>query len=888
MATSGNTSVSVGSGCTLKFNWSQSSQSVANNTTKISWNMQVILSSGYSISSSAGKNWSVTVNGTKYSGTNSFGNISGTTKTLASGSTTITHNSDGNKTFSYSFSQEFAITYNGKSLKTISGSGSGTLNTIARASSFTLSSSSLDMGASQTVNITRASSSFTHTIQYTFGGTTTTSHTKTGSTSVSFTPSLNLANKIPNATSGTCTVKVTTYSGDTSIGSASKTFTLKVPSSVKPTIPTMSLTCNGGLNGLSIAGKSTITATASASGSQGSSISSYTWSGAGLSGTGSSKTTGTLSAGTYTITVTAKDSRGRTNAVSANFTVYAYSAPTCSISAYRTDSNGNANASGEYVRLKLGWNLSNPNNANTNAHTYKVEYKTSSASSWTQTNSGTLSPSYSASNVVYNPNSVKVSKTTSYSFRFTVTDSFGSKSATCTLSTISAVFNVEKNGVGIGKIYERGKLDVGGDAYSARFIANGNGKNAVVGTGASDIYLHNSASGKYLQLRDDGTLTYSGSPIVMGSKTASGNRWDVVATVAGDGVMEVGKYIDFHETDGDTSDYAARLYHNKDGWLATQKFDVSYWGFAPLHVTRNDGSTNAAAMGFSNGNGVLGYIGMKGGVNSGLYRYSADTNSSYRILDSNGNQTITGSLKTGEYTNAYRGVTFKRKTDKVGNYLGKIGCSVINSTEPTVTIEIGKIADTSNDSFADGFRRFSFGTSHFLVHANNAVDIGSSNFRFKAVYATNGTIQTSDGRYKYILEDVDSGVCYELIKDMNLYGYSTLNKRIDEYVDTTEISDELQQSSQEDMNLHMGFVAQEIEDSELAKYILIKDELEDEDGNKTGEYIYSVDNYAYTTAIHGALIHEIELRDKQIEELQEENKELEERLAKIEELLGVK
>jgi hypothetical protein len=114
---------------------------------------------------------------------------------------------------------------------------------------------------------------------------------------------------------------------------------------------------------------------------------------------------------------------------------------------------------------------------------------------------------------------------------------------------------------------------------------------------------------------------------------------------------------------------------------------------------------------------------------------------------------------------------------------------------------------------------------------------------------------------------------------MNLYGYSTLNKRIDEYIDTTEISDELQQSSQEDMNLHMGFVAQEIKDDELAKYILIKDELEDEDGNKTGEHIYSIDNYAYTTAIHGALQYEIKLRQelqKEVENLKQEIKSLKE------------
>lgn len=41
--------------------------------------------------------------------------------------------------------------------------------------------------------------------------------------------------------------------------------------------------------------------------------------------------------------------------------------------------------------------------------------------------------------------------------------------------------------------------------------------------------------------------------------TASGNRWGVWPEVNSGGVMEIGKYIDFHETDADTSDYSARI-----------------------------------------------------------------------------------------------------------------------------------------------------------------------------------------------------------------------------------------------------------------------------------------------------------------------------------------
>lgn len=49
--------------------------------------------------------------------------------------------------------------------------------------------------------------------------------------------------------------------------------------------------------------------------------------------------------------------------------------------------------------------------------------------------------------------------------------------------------------------------------------------------------------------------------------TASGNRFGVIPFVGADGVMEVGQYIDFHGSDGDTSDYLARLQATASGLL---------------------------------------------------------------------------------------------------------------------------------------------------------------------------------------------------------------------------------------------------------------------------------------------------------------------------------
>ena len=851
---------------TLTCEWS-ATQSVANNTSSITAKVYLKAPSGWSTVSSS---WSCVINGTTV--TSGASKTVGSTKVLLGQRTwTVNHASDGTCSVTISFSYSNGLSSAGTyTTKKGSGSKSVTLDQIARTSSFTLSSSSLDMGASQTVTITRASSSFTHTVQYTFGGTTTTSHTKTTSTSVSFTPPVSLASKIPNATSGTCTVKVTTYSGDTSIGSTSKTFTLKVPSSVKPTV-TLAATYNNTLSGLCLAGKSTVKVTPTGTGSYSSTISSYTYSGAGLSGTGSSKTTGTLSAGSYTITVTVKDSRGRTNTATTSFTVYAYSAPTCSISAFRADSSGNATASGTNARLKLTWNLSNPNSANTNAHTYKIEYKTTSASTWTEAKSGTLSPAYSNTNNNYNP-SVTVETTTSYQFRFTVTDSFSSASATCTLSTISALLNIETGGIGIGKIYEQGKLDIGGNVYitggSIRFAGSPSAYSRIgyyseAEDGTVGCTFISNGSNNWLRLNDDKSLTYGGTKVALGNFSSSGNRWGIIPTVDTSGIMEMGKSIDFHETDADTSDYSVRI---------TSSDNCLYTSADTLFM---NGST--MKLGYSEADACT-YI---SNANSNWFRLKDDGGMTWKGKDVyyegyDGNIEINKGIKIGNFSSdSFFCVDMKRYNADVGYIHTKVGATYVGSgNEPAMAIEVGEDSSATSGSFTMG-ARYRFATTSLTTSVSNIVSIGTSSYKFTAVYATNGTIQTSDGRYKYILEDVDNQTCYDLIKDMNLYGYSTLNKRIDEYVDTTEISDELQESSKKDMNLHMGFVAQEIEDSELAKYILIKDETED------GDHVFGVDNYAYTTAIHGALQHEIGLRDKQFEELKKENENLKNELQEL-------
>lgn len=51
--------------------------------------------------------------------------------------------------------------------------------------------------------------------------------------------------------------------------------------------------------------------------------------------------------------------------------------------------------------------------------------------------------------------------------------------------------------------------------FNAGLSVSGNGKSADIHTGPGDIYLRNSTSNKYLQLKDDGTLAYSDIKIVL-------------------------------------------------------------------------------------------------------------------------------------------------------------------------------------------------------------------------------------------------------------------------------------------------------------------------------------------------------------------------------------
>lgn len=311
----------------------QASQNVANNTSSVSFTFKIapIETSWAWEQWGAYVKYTVTINGTVYSG--NIDNYDGyATVTLKSGSQTVSHNADGKKSISYSFSvtDTSGVTYTSGNA---SASGTLALTTIPRASS--VSGGSGNIGGKTTITISRASSSFTHTLTYYFGSLTGTIATGVG-TSYEWTIPTSFYSQIPNSNTGTGSIICETYNGNTLIGSKTVSFTAKVTNS-NPTFSVSNLSYADtnttvvaitGNNKHIVQNKSNLKLTyTSATARNSATISSYSFTLNGVTKT-STSAGGTIDFGTInsasnlTLSATVTDSRG--NKTTANITVVVF------------------------------------------------------------------------------------------------------------------------------------------------------------------------------------------------------------------------------------------------------------------------------------------------------------------------------------------------------------------------------------------------------------------------------------------------------------------------------------------------------------------------------------------------------------------------------------
>lgn len=460
MALSGTVKTNADSnGRYYQLSWT-ATQSTANNTSTISWTLSA---QGYSGGWVAERTLYVIIDGaTVYNKSDRVERKVGTIKT---GTKTITHNSNGSRSFTITLG---AAVY-GTSVN-CKGSGTFALNTIGRASTLNVSGGTL--GVAQTITADRKVSSFTHTLTWECGSYSGTIATKSTATSWSFTPPLELANTATQLFPAGVLFTLTTYNGSTVVGTSDQTVVMKIPTSIKPTC-TVNITDPTGYSatyGGYVQGKSKMQVTVSANPAYSSPITSYSIIANGNTYSDNPATTGVITAsGTNTIIGKATDKRNRTGSATTTINVLAYSSPKITFTMYRCDQDGTENMTGSYC--KVSYKAVITSLSNKNSKSIKLRYKKTSDTTYTFRTINMESYTQEGSEIF------SAEDGSSYNVQMQAIDSFETSTTTAELSTGFSIMHIAASGKGlaIGKISQADEFEVGMDAkfYSGTHFNKG-------------------------------------------------------------------------------------------------------------------------------------------------------------------------------------------------------------------------------------------------------------------------------------------------------------------------------------------------------------------------------------------------------------------------------
>lgn len=620
MALSGVFSTSVSGGhYRLKAVWS-ATQNISTNASTVT--VKLYLETDYSLNVGGRTATTITINGEVFHISAPSIKTSVASNTLLGTATkVITHDSDGTKSITMSAYYPIAATISGTYYGSITASsGTVALDTIPRASTIT-SFPNFTIGDGIPIALDRKVSSFTHTLTLKVGSTVVATRTGIGANT---TLTLDTAeqdkiyNAIPKDVSTPITLLCDTYGGTTKIGATqSKTATATVGASIVPSFT--SLTAEEiNADVASIVGKfvqnlSSIKFTINgATGIKGSTIVEYR-----ISFNGVSRDVSTIvfdninKSGDMVATATITDSRGRTASKTLTINLLPYSMPKITAFAlHRCNADGTDNALGTYVKVaSAGSVVSLLNGTEKNNLTYKIYSKPRGATTWTEKKSLVVA----GLNLNATDTIGTYDATASFDFRLDVTDKFNTTLSLNVLSTGKVTMSWGIEGIGVGKIWERGALDVGGDVYASgdfytgneqllaikKRLASGDDLNTCIIPGSYRLGgTHTNAPPEYpygqlLVIYGGGdTIAQilfpyssgnyyirSGSPADVGGK----GNWNAWRKLWNDGNDGAGSGLDADLFDGhESSDFAKKA---QEGWI-TGVLQSSWTG--TLQYTKND------------------------------------------------------------------------------------------------------------------------------------------------------------------------------------------------------------------------------------------------------------------------------------------------------------
>lgn len=317
------------------------------------------------------------------------------------------------------------------------------------------------LGNTSRVTITRAKTSYTHTLQYSFDNSSWTNFATGVTTSYDFATST-VSGYFSTQSARTCYIRCLTYNGSTYIGASSTS--IYIAATGTPTISSITVTpvnenavIRGWNNGnIFVQGYSTMQITVNYSLPTGASLSNCKIAVSGTTVSDSTATTFSTTSvitesGTISITATVTDSRGGTGSGNTSITVYPYSRPYASVaSAIRYSSNVNTEdkQNGTNISAKATISYSSVNGYNSAG--VKVRYKAAGGTYPTSTKTLT---SGNANYVKIN-GSATLSTTTSYIVQFIIYDSLNTESSNPTtveviIPTRAVTLHAKDGGAGI-------------------------------------------------------------------------------------------------------------------------------------------------------------------------------------------------------------------------------------------------------------------------------------------------------------------------------------------------------------------------------------------------------------------------------------------------------
>lgn len=428
--------------------------------------------SGYTTSGT----WSggITIDGQWTAGSRHI-EVSWQSGTLAMSATVrVYHDADGSRSVTISAAGYIS----GTTLSSTSISATVTLDTIPRASVPTTNKSSIAMGEEIIIYTNRKNTAFCHTARYTFAGQAgdiADFDAETAWNWYSLVPKKSLANRIPNAASGVCTVYIKTWSDGNltqQIGEEqSVSFTLTVPADAKPVVSTGWAAAAADNSGGKAAALSTFVSgfsraqvtfsTAKIAPQYGASIRSYKITCGGVSADASPYKTGVLSGTSASIVCRVTDSRGLYVEETLTVSLYSYAAPALTgAKLYRSDDAMLPADTGLHIAGVATAKFSSCGGEN--VCTIKGYWR-AVGGSWS---AGTAMTSGAAGLVT---GDVDILTTASYEAKIEITDKLGNTASfSAVIPTADVAFHLRPGGKGaaFGKYSEKEALEV---AWPAEF-----------------------------------------------------------------------------------------------------------------------------------------------------------------------------------------------------------------------------------------------------------------------------------------------------------------------------------------------------------------------------------------------------------------------------------